>query len=157
MTKAKIEEFVKVSLRDVLKENDMYIWDIAYVKEGRDYFLRVYIDNNQFQKYVSIDDCQLVSEVLSTKLDEVDIIDRNYFLEISSAGMDRQLSKPEHFDRCMGKNVDIKLYKAQDGLKEFTAKLSGFDDEIIKVEMEDETERLFQMKDIAAVRLTVIL
>lgn len=157
MAKAKIEEFVKVSLRDVLKENDMYIWDIAYVKEGRDYFLRVYIDNNQSQKYVSIDDCQLVSEVLSTKLDEVDIIDRNYFLEISSAGMDRQLSKPEHFDRCMGKNVDIKLYKAQDGLKEFTAKLSGFDDEIIKVEMEDETERLFKMKDIAAVRLTVIL
>jgi ribosome maturation factor RimP len=94
---------------DFFKENDLMLWDCEFVKEGRDWFLRLYIDRTDGE-YVSTDDCEMVSEFLSKELDERDPIEQNYYLEVSSPGMDRELVKPEHFRMCIGQEVEVKTY-----------------------------------------------
>ena len=94
---------------DFLKENDLMLWDCEFVKEGRDWFLRLYIDRTDGE-YVSTDDCEMVSSFLSKELDERDPIEQNYYLEVSSPGMDRELVKPEHFRLCIGQEVEVKTY-----------------------------------------------
>ncbi len=94
---------------DFLKENDLMLWDCEFVKEGRDWFLRLYIDRTDGE-YVSTDDCEMVSDFLSKELDERDPIEQNYYLEVSSPGMDRELVKPEHFRMCIGQEVEVRTY-----------------------------------------------
>ena len=104
------------------------------MKEGRDWFLRVYIDKVQDaeqeeQAYISTEDCEKVSRFLSEKLDEADPIEQNYYLEVSSPGMDRPLVRPEHYERYVGEEVEIRLYKAMDGVKNIQGILESFDRE----------------------------
>lgn len=124
------------------------LWDVEYVKEAGEWFLRVYIDKADG---VSIEDCEAVSRPLSDALDEADPIQGSYTFEVSSAGLDRPLKKPEHFAACAGQQVDVRFYRPVDGRKEYTGALVGCDGDG-NVTVDDKT---FEKKDVAQVRLHV--
>ena len=123
------------------------LWDVEYVKEAGEWFLRVYIDRNGG---VDIDCCEAVSRPLSDALDEADPIQGSYTFEVSSAGLDRPLRRPDHFAQCMGRKVDVKLYRPVDGCKEVTGALTGYEDGAVSVD-----GVRFDKKDVAQVRLHV--
>jgi len=128
------------------------LWDVEYVKEAGSWFLRVYIDK---EGGVSINDCEAVSRPLSDKLDEVDPIEGSYTLEVSSAGADRVLKKPEHFAQFTGTEVEVRLYRARDGRKEHVGILTGLDETgAVTIEVAG-TPATFDKKEIAQVRLYV--
>ncbi|MED4854655.1 ribosome maturation factor RimP [Bacillus atrophaeus] len=112
--------------------------DIEFVKEGQNWFLRVFIDSDNG---VDIEECAKVSELLSEKLDEADPISQNYFLEVSSPGAERPLKKKADFDRSLGKNVYIKTYEPIDGVKVFEGELAEFDGQTVTVEMKIKTRK----------------
>lgn len=119
------------------EKHEIDIVDIEYVKEGSDWFLRVIIDFDN--RAVTTDDCQMVSEYLSDKLDDEDPIKDQYFLEVSSPGLERLLKREKDFKRFSGHNVKIGLYKTIDGLKNFEARLVGLKDDNIEVMLGDNT------------------
>ena len=129
MAKKKITDVVAELAGDFLAENGYELYNTEFVKDGRDWFLRVYIDKAQADEYVSTEDCEKVSRFLSEKLDESDPIEQNYYLEVSSPGMDRPLITPEHYARYVGEEVEIRLYKAIDGVKNIQGTLESFDAE----------------------------
>ncbi len=126
---------------------------MEFVKEGANWYLRVYIDK---EGGVTIDDCEAVSRALEAKLDEADPIEQAYILEVSSPGIDRPLKKDEDFVKYQGEMIDVKLYKAQEGRKQFQGKLLGLADGVVSLE-EDGKIFAFERKDIASVRLAVLL
>ena len=127
------------------------LWDVEYVKEAGNWYLRAYIDK---EGGVSINDCEAVSRPLSDALDEADPIEGSYTLEVSSAGADRVLKKPEHFAQFTGSEVDVKLYRAREGRKELTGVLKGYDNGNVTVELPGGDVTL-EKKDVAQVRLHV--
>lgn len=143
----RVEEAVEKIAEEILANTDYELVDVEYVKE-RDWFLRVYIDK---EGGIGLDDCQEVSGLLDEKLEELNIINDCYILEVSSPGLDRALKKEKDFKREMGKLVDITLYKAIDGEKMITGKLTGYTKDIITI---DETREI-ALKDIALVRLHI--
>ena len=107
-----IEERCEQLLEPIMTEFGFDLWDIGYVKEGKDYYLRVFIDK---EGGITIDDCVDVSRRLSDVLDTEDFIEDAYTLEVSSPGLGRKLVKDREFDRSIGRDVDIKFYKPVDG------------------------------------------
>ncbi len=164
MAKKKISEIVEEILADFLNENGYELYHIEFVKEGKDRFLRVYIDLDNSRatdgegkpQYIGTADCEKVSRYLSTRLDEEDPIEQNYYLEVSSPGMDRQLVKPRHYSRYVGSRVEVKLYKSIDGTKNIEGILSAFDGESVKVKADNGMEWNLQLTEIAKARLAVI-
>ena len=125
MAKQQVEEQVFSIVENLLNgQDDIELVDVEYVKE-RDWYLRVFIDK---AGGIEIDDCQALSERLEKILDEKNLIADSYILEVSSPGLDRQLKKPRDFVREQGKAVDVTLYAPEDGKKEFTGVLEGFDE-----------------------------
>ncbi|MBQ4086893.1 MAG: ribosome maturation factor RimP [Clostridia bacterium] len=147
----KTEKEVLSLLSPIVKEKNIGIWDIEFKKEGKDYFLRVFLDK---EGGISIDDCEYVSRALEEKLDEEDPISQAYMLEVSSAGLDRIIKYDFHFEKCMGKKVDVKLFAPLNGQKEFTAVLEDYKDGTVTLAYEKETISLSQDK-ISQLRLTV--
>ena len=140
-------------LLDGFLEKEGYsLYHCEYTKEGKDRYLKVYIDKDE--GYVGTDDCEKVSRYLSDRLDETDLIAQNYYLVVSSPGLDRELITQEHFDRYTGSDVDVSLYRAIDGSKELSGELvSRTKDEIVlKI---DGKEICLPAKDAARVRLAV--
>ena len=157
MAKVKITDYTGDVLADFLKENGLELYDCEYVKEGRDRFLRVYIDKAQTgdeESYISTDDCELVSRYLSDRLDEDDFIEDSYIMEISSPGLDRPLKKDKDFARSMGKAVEIRTYRPIDRQKEFSGVLTAYDDNSVTID-EDGNLRTFDRKEIALIRLMI--
>ena len=151
---AKREEYEKRTaalLQPIVEEMKLERVDVEYVKEGADYYLRAYIDK---EGGVNIGDCEAVSRRLSDLLDEKDFIADAYILEVSSPGLGRQLKKDKDFVRENGKEVELKLYKAVGGTKEYVGILSGFDDKTVKVTI-DGTETAFERENIAKIALTI--
>ena len=144
---AKVTEIVAALAAPVVEENGCTLWDVEYVREGGEWFLRLYIDKTGG---VSIQDCEAISRPVSDLLDEADPIEGSYTFEVSSAGLERALKKPEHFEACMGQTVDLKLYRPVDGSKERTGVLEGYQDGAVTVD-----GTTFEKKDVAAVRLHV--
>lgn len=142
---AKTEELLK----PVVEANNVSIYDVEYVKEGSDYYLRAYIDKPEG---VNITDCENVSRALSDALDREDFIPDAYILEVSSPGLGRTLKKDKHLQASIGEKVEIKLFKPVDKCKEFSGILEGFDTESITV-AEGETTRTFKRSEIALIRL----
>ena len=138
-------------LEPILDEFGFELWDVAYVKEGRDHFLRVYIDK---EGGITIDDCVEVSRRLSDKLDADDFIEDAYTLEVSSPGLGRKLVKDREFERSIGRDVDVKLFTPVDGSKEMTGKLVAFDRDTVTTETGGQ-EKVFDRKGIATVKLHV--
>ncbi|MGI6177709.1 MAG: ribosome maturation factor RimP [Eubacterium sp.] len=159
MASGKAAAFVEENLKGFLEENGLYLWDVAFVKEGPDYFLRVFIDREEGG--VSTDDCELVSKFLSDRLDAADPIPQNYYLEVSSPGMDRKLTRPEHYERCMGELVEVKLYEPFEGSRKLTARLKGFDGQNVTLAREEEKKSgngdtfVIPLKNIAGINLAI--
>lgn len=146
-------------LMPIAAANGCGIYDVEYVKEGSDWYLRAYIDKPEG---VSIVDCENVSRTFSEKLDEEDFIAESYILEVSSPGLGRALKKDRHLEKSIGEEVEVKTYKPIERQKEFIGTLKAFDKDTITIEMEIETEsgsetkdRIFARSDIAIIRLTL--
>jgi len=116
-------------LEKILAENSVYLYDIDFIKEGKNHVLRVYIDRDETG--VFIDDCEKVSRGLSEELDKINLIDTAYNLEVSSPGLERKLSKPWHFEKNLGKKIELSLYAPLDGRKIFIGTLKSYSDTII--------------------------
>ena len=114
-------------IKDTVKSQGVTLWDVKYLKEGASYYLRVFIDKPDG---VSIDDCTNVSHAIDPIIDEADPIDGSYYLEVCSAGLTRELLKPEHFEYAIGKKVKIKLFKGLNGSKTVEGKLLSYGEEI---------------------------
>ena len=127
------------------------LWDVEYVKEAGVWYLRLYIDK---PGGISINDCEAVSRPVSDLLDEVDPIEGSYTFEVSSAGADRALKKPEHFAAYLGSEVEVKLYRAQEGRKELVGTLAAYEDGGVTLQT-SAGEKVLQKQDIAQVRLYV--
>ena len=125
------------------------LWDVEYVREGGEWFLRLYLDK---EGGVDIDDCEAVSRTLSDLLDEADPIQDAYTFEVSSAGADRVLKKPEHFQRFCGEEVEVRLYRPKDGKKDFVGRLTGWADGDITLELNG-MPITFEKKEVAQTRL----
>lgn len=147
------EKKVLTILEPILEEKALELADLEFIKEGPNWYLRVYIDKDGG---VTIEDCENVSRILEKKLDEADPIEQAYILEVSSPGIDRPLKKPEHFKKYIGEIIDIKLYKPLEGKKEYQGELKQFDDGVITIIQEDGKEMQFIQKETASVRLAVI-
>ncbi len=138
-------------LMPIAQQNGVEIYDVEYVKEGSDWYLRAYIDKPDG---VNIQDCENVSRALSDALDKEDFIEEAYVLEVSSPGLGRTLKKDKHLEKSIGQEVEIKLYKPINSVKEFTGVLEGFDQEQIRISDQGQ-ERSLERKEIALIRLTI--
>ena len=158
MAKRKITELVSDMVSPFLDENGMELYNIEFVKEGKDWFLRVYIDKKEGQEeeYVSTDDCEAVSRFLSSELDLADPIEQNYYLEVSSPGLDRVLLREKDFIRFTGRAVDVSLYKAFEGKKTYRGILTGFTEDEIIIRDEEEKELRFDKSQVVNTRLAVV-
>ena len=145
------EEKTEHLLAPIVEQYAVEIYDVEYVKEGKEYYLRVYIDKPEG---VSIQDCENVSRALSDRLDEEDYIPDAYILEVSSPGLGRVLKKDKHLEKSLGEAVELKAYKPIDGQKEFAGILKAYDAGTITIE-EDGVTRSFERQDIATVRLAL--
>lgn len=145
------EQRTEKLLKPVLDANHFELYDLEYVKEGGNWYLRAYIDK---ENGITVDDCELVSRALSRLLDKTDFIPEAYILEVSSPGLGRQLKRDKHFERSIGEEVEIKLYKAVNKKKEWTGILTGFDTDTITIELEDKSAMAFKRSEISVVRLT---
>jgi len=146
---AKVTDTVTALALPVVVEAGCSLWDVEYVKEAGEWFLRVYIDKKDG---VSIDDCEAVSRPLSDLLDEADPIEGSYTFEVSSAGAARVLKKPEHFAQFQGTEVEVKLYRPRDGRKDFVGLLQSYTDGDVVLDVSG-TPMSFEKKEIALVRL----
>ncbi len=148
------EQLVFDLAKPIADELGSEIWDVRFEKEGASWYLRVFIDR---EDGVNIDDCEAVSRPLSDLLDEKDPISQGYFLEVGSAGLERELIRESHFEASLGQIVSVKLFRAIDGVKDFTAKLSGYDKEALQlsfpVETEEDNTKTILLSDIANIRL----
>lgn len=134
MNKREVIKLVKGISKSITDENGYDLVDVEFVKEGPNYFLRIYIDK---VGGVTIDDCQVVSEALNSKLDEIDPIDVSYYLEVSSPGLDRPLRTDADLERNIGEDVEISLYQNISGKKKLVGELILFDENSIRI-AEDE-------------------
>lgn len=152
---SKVTEVVEELVTPILTENGLELVDIEYVKEGKNWFLRVYIDKDNG---IDIEECGIVSERLSEKLDALDPIPHNYFLEVSSPGAEQPLKKEKDYQRAIGKNVFIKTYEPIDGEKAFEGILTDYNGETVTVEVKIKTRKKtveLPFDKIASARLAV--
>ena len=147
----KVTDKVAQFARPVVEEFGCSLWDVEYVREGSEYFLRLYIDKDGG---VDITDCEAISRAVDPILDEKDPIAESYHFEVCSAGLERALKRPSDFEQFMGSPITVKLYRPRNGLKEIPAILRGYEDGRITVEAGKETLTL-EKSEVALVRLRV--
>lgn len=145
------ESKVEAYLLPLMEEYKYELVDVEYVKEAGLWYLRAYIDK---EGGFTVDDCEKVSRKLGEWLDEKDFIDDSYILEVSSPGLGRPLKKEKDFVRSLGKEVEIKLYRAVNKQKDFTGVLKAFDKDTVTITAEDGNDSIFNKTDIALIRLT---
>lgn len=142
----KVEQF----LLPILAEHQFELVDVEYVKEAGNWYLRSYIDK---EGGITVDDCEVISRKLSEWLDKTDFIQDSYIMEVSSPGLGRPLKKDKDFERSLGDEVEIRLYKARDKQKEFTGTLTAYDKDTVTIAFEDGSEEVFTRAEIALIRL----
>lgn len=145
------EEKTESLLSPIVERFGVEVYDVEYVKEGKEYYLRVYIDKPEG---VNIQDCENVSRALSDALDDADFIPDAYILEVSSPGLGRVLKKDKHLEKSLGEAVELKAYKPIDGQKEFEGMLRAYDAESVTIEVNGDLRR-FDRPDIATIRLAL--
>lgn len=148
---AKVTDTVAALAAPVVEAAGCTLWDVEYVKEAGQWFLRLYIDK---EGGISIEDCEAVSRPMSDLLDEADPIEGSYTFEVSSAGADRSLKKPEHFAQMMGRQVEVRLYRAVEGSKSLVGELKGYQAGDVTIALAGEM-RTIPKADVAQVRLYV--
>ncbi len=147
----KVTEIVAGFARPVVEEHGCRLWDVEYVREGSEYFLRLYIDKDGG---VDITDCEAISRAVDPLLDQHDPIEGSYHFEVSSAGLERALKRPGDFEQFMGSPILVKLYRPRNGLKEIPGILRGYDNGRVTAECGKETIT-FEKSEVALVRLRV--
>ena len=150
--RADIELRTEQLAQPIVDENNFELVDIEYVKEGANWYLRVYADK---EGGINIDDCVLLSRALEAKLDEEDFIEDAYILEVSSPGLGRPLKKDKDFERSIGKEIEIKLYRPIEKQKEWEGTLVSYNTESVTIRLETEEEMTIARNDIALVRLAL--
>lgn len=144
----KIEEKVEQLVKDPIEKLGYNLYDVEYVKEGPEYYLRIYIDK---ESGIDLNDCEKVSNEINEILDKADYIKEQYYLEVSSPGIERRLRKDKHLEQNISKNVEIKLFKKDNnGKKEYTGKLKTFNQEEIIIETDKEIA--IERKNIAQIK-----
>jgi ribosome maturation factor RimP len=149
---ANIKSTVEQLVRPYLEENGFELVDIEYVKEGSNWYLRVFVDK---EGGIDIEDCGRISEYLSARLDEKDPIPNAYFLEVSSPGAERPLKKAEDFRRAVGKHVYVTTYEPVDGAKEFEGRLLSYDEEKLVVRV-GKQDHAIPLGKVAGARLAIV-
>ena len=145
---AKIEEKVEELLRDKIENIGYDLYDVEYAKEGPNYYLRIYIDN---ENGIDLNDCEKVSNEINELLDQADYIKEQYFLEVSSPGIERILRKDKHLAKNLGKKVEVKLFKKDSrGKKEYMGTLEAFNDDTITIKTDEEIE--LERKNVAQIK-----
>ena len=151
MKRTDIANYVEELVMPIIDEGNFELVDVEYVKEGANWYLRVYADK---EGGINIDDCVTISRALEAKLDEKDVIEDAYILEVSSPGLGRQLKKDRDYKRPLGDEIEFKLYKARNKQKEFEGILKDFDEHTFTITLDGE-DVVFDRKDIAMMRLAV--
>ncbi|MGN0173848.1 MAG: ribosome maturation factor RimP [Acutalibacteraceae bacterium] len=151
-SKQSVAEKVLTIIAPIAENQGLKIWDVRYLKEGASYFLRIFIDK---EDGVTIDDCETFSRAIDEPLDKADPIKESYFLEVSSPGLGRELTKEEHFKKFIGDEVIVKLFRPIEKQKEFIGKLVDYENGKVVIECNDETIE-FQKNDISKVNLNDI-
>lgn len=145
---AKIEEKVEQLVKDPIEKLGYSLYDVEYVKEGPEYYLKIYIDK---ESGIDLNDCEKVSNEINEILDKADYIKEQYYLEVSSPGIERKLRKDKHLEQNISKNVEIKLFKKDNnGKKEYIGKLKAFNQEEIIIETDKEIT--IERKNIAQIK-----
>lgn len=152
MSNSKIKQIVEDMVKPFIDENGFELVDVEYVKEGSNYFLRVFVDK---EGGIDIDECGRVSEYLSERLDEKDPITEAYFLEVSSPGAERPLKKPEDVHKAVGKHIYVTTYEPIKGHKEFEGLLQSFDGELVKMRVNQSNVEIPYAK-VASARLAIV-
>ena len=147
----KVTELVASFAEPIVKQHGCELWDVEYVREGSEYFLRLYLDK---EGGVDINDCEAVSRAVDPILDEKDPIQGSYHFEVCSAGLERALKRPSDFERFMGSPITVKLYRPRNGLKEIPGVLRGYENGRVTLEAGKETIT-FEKSEVALVRLRV--
>ena len=147
----KLTETVRQFAEPIVLAQGCTLWDVEYVREGGDWFLRLYIDK---EGGVDINDCEAISRAVDPILDERDLIAESYHFEVCSAGLERTLRTPEHFAAFLGAEVLVKLYRPRDGAREFTGTLLAYEDGAVTL-LSGGTELKFDKAEVALVRLRI--
>ena len=146
---ASIEERVETLISDSIESLGYQLYDVQYAKEGKDYFLRIFIENPNGQ--ISLEDCEKVNNEIEEMLDTADYIKEQYFLEVSSTGVEKIIRKDKHLQENIGEYINIKLFKPINNCKEFIGILKKYDDEIIYVEVNGDIIEL-ERKNISLIK-----
>lgn len=146
------EKKAEALILPIINKNNYELVDVEFVREGSNWFLRAYVDK---EGGFSVNDCEKVSREFSDLLDKEDFIEESYILEISSPGLGRPLKKDKDFERSIGEEVEIKLYKAFEEQKEFSGTLEAYDVQTVTIGFEDNTKKTFERKNIALIRLAI--
>ena len=147
----KVNELVASFAKPIVESHGCELWDVEYVREGSEYFLRLYLDK---EGGVDITDCEAISRAVDPILDEKDPIQGSYHFEVCSAGLERALKRPSDFAQFMGSPVTVKLYRPRNGLKEIPAVLQAYEEGRVTVTAGKETIT-FEKSEVALVRLRV--
>ena len=134
----------------IARELGLEIWDIRFVKEGADWFLRIFIDKDGG---VGIEDCERMSRAIDKPLDERDPIEQSYCLEVSSPGVERELTRETHFEACKGEKIKVKLIRAVNGVREFKGVLEDADGSRITLRLDDGSAMNFEKKETSYIKL----
>ena len=146
---ASIADRVWALVEDAVRSQGVELWDVRFVKEGASHYLRIFIDSD---KGIDIDDCTNVSHAVDPILDEADPIDKSYYLEVCSPGLERELTRDEHFEKMLGQKVTVKLYRAVNGAKEITGTLKNYENGNVTLDVNSENVA-FTKADISKVHL----
>lgn len=145
---AKVEERIETLIKDTIENIGYDLYDVEYAKEGPNYYLRIFIDN---ENGIDLNDCEKVSNAINEMLDESDIIKEQYYLEVSSPGIERIIRKDKHLEQNKGKQIEVKLFKKdKNGNKSYIGELEDFNSETITIK--NEKEMTIERKDIASMR-----
>ena len=151
--KESYEEKTEQLIQPLIDENNFELVDVEFVKEGSDWYLRVYIDK---EGGINVLDCEAISRAFNEILDRENYISEQYIFEVSSPGLMRPLKKEKDFQRSIGKLIDIKLFKPVDKCKEFTGELVSYDDKTVTIKYEDDEEQTFERSNLAMIRLAFV-
>lgn len=146
---ANIEEKIENRVSPIIKELGYDLYDVQYAKEGKDYFLRIFIEKENGE--IDLDDCEKVNNAITDVLDEDDYIKEQYFLEVSSTGVEKMIRKEKHLQENVGNLITIKLFKPVDGEKEYVGKLKEFNNDTLTIELEESDVEL-ERKNISLIK-----
>ena len=149
---ASIEEKVEKLIEEKVETLGYELYDVQYVKEGKDYFLRIFIDKPEG---IDLIDCEKVNDAITDMLDEADYIKEAYFLEVSSPGIERVLRKEKHFQDHIGEEIEVKLFKPIEGKKEYIGTLESFNEHELNIVIEEMNQKnmAIDRKNIAIVKI----